>query len=165
MFIAAHHHFIFAISAQRHDNGIIRVLKHTPNESKLNRDANKINTDLEDILEEISMLHANKAAQIPVMKRIKSVKKTISKRPVIMLAQTPSYEKMPVTYKECNNSKQSPINIETSKLEYQNTLKPFKFIEYGQNVEWKVSSYALKGKLLLLFFSGHLNLLHITKLA
>jgi carbonic anhydrase len=44
----------------------------------------------------------------------------------------------PILFNECSGHKQSPINIQTNKTQYDKTLLPFKFINYYKIINWTI---------------------------
>ena len=56
-------------------------------------------------------------------------------------------------YKACAGLRQSPINIDPDEVEYDKTLKPFKFHNYDKQFRWNVSHNGHTGNLKSSFLS------------
>ncbi len=50
---------------------------------------------------------------------------------------------------KCRGRKQSPINIDTSYVEFDMNLKPFRFLNYDLNLNWNLTHNGHTGKIKL----------------
>lgn len=55
----------------------------------------------------------------------------------------------PHEFENCKGKRQSPINVETDKLEYDRNLKQFTFTNYMKNQNWNVTHNGHAGMFLL----------------